>query len=396
MVEQNINNTKLCVLPFIHLATHPNGVVTPCCQSDMTNGFSFSKDENLNILGQETLEQISNSSNFCNIRKQMINGEQPKECAGCYKLEETNTVSKRQYENEKYKLTVNDLTDLVDENGMLKKINYRFIELRLGNVCNLKCLTCNPMSSTKWNEDVEHLPEKFQSGYYTIDKSFSSWYKDKEWYDELLKNSDDLEEIYINGGEPMIIKEHIYFLEKLCEMGKSKNIKLLYSINLTIISDKIIELWGKFMSVELNVSIDDLGVRNDYIRFPSNFETIESNLNKLVGKGLNIKIVQTISVLNVHNIVNFYNHYTEKGFKIEHNYVNWPEYLHASLLPENLINEIEIHQLPEDKSNRLLNELSKDYRIFNDNFIEYIKSIDKIRNINIGNYLEEFVYLNIF
>ena len=116
------------------------------------------------------------------------------------------------------------------------------------------------MSSTKWNEDVEHLPEKFQSGYYTIDKSFSSWYKDKEWYDELLKNSDDLEEIYINGGEPMIIKEHIYFLEKLCEMGKSKNIKLLYSINLTIISDKIIELWGKFMSVELNVSIDDLVV----------------------------------------------------------------------------------------------------------------------------------------
>jgi sulfatase maturation enzyme AslB (radical SAM superfamily) len=212
----------------------------------------------------------------------------------------------------------------------------------------------------------------------------------------LLKNSDDLEEIYINGGEPMIIKEHIYFLEKLCEMGKSKNINLLYSINLTIISDKIIELWGKFKSVELNVSIDDLGVRNDYIRFPSKFEIIEDNLNKLVGKGLNIKIVQTISVLNVHNIVNFYNHYTKKGFKIEHNYVNWPEYLHASLLPESLINEIEINQLPDDKSNRLLNELSKDYRIFNDNFIEYIKSIDKIRNINISNYLEEFVYLNIF
>jgi len=179
-------------------------------------------------------------------------------------------------------------------------------------------------------------------------------------------------------------------------MGKSKNINLLYSINLTIISDKIIELWGKFKSVELNVSIDDLGVRNDYIRFPSKFEVIEDNLNKLVGKGLNIKIVQTISVLNVHNVVNFYNHYTEKGFKIEHNYVNWPEYLHASLLPDKLINEIEVHQLPDDKSNRLLNELSKDYRIFNDDFIEYIKSIDKIRNVNIGNYLKEFVYLNIF
>jgi MoaA/NifB/PqqE/SkfB family radical SAM enzyme len=395
MVEQNINQTKLCVLPFIHLATHPNGVVTPCCQSDMTNGFSFSKDENLNILGQNSLEQISNSNNFCGIRKQMLNGEEPKECSGCYKLEETGGVSKRNYENEKYKLTVSDLTDLTDADGKLKKINYKFIELRLGNVCNLKCLTCNPMSSTKWNEDVEHLPEKFQSGYYTIDKSFSSWYKDKEWYDELLKNSDDLQEIYINGGEPMIIKEHIYFLEKLCEMGKSNNIRLLYSINLTLISDKIIELWGKFKSVELNVSIDDIGTRNDYIRYPSKFDVIEGNLNKLVGRGMDIKIIQTISVLNVYNVVNFHEYYSDKGFKIEHNYVNWPEYLHVSLLPKNLIDKIEIDRLPEDKSKRLSNELSKNYQVFETDFVEYIKSIDSIRNLKIDKFLNEFDYLNL-
>ena len=385
-MEQNLNKTTACVLPFIHLATHPNGVVTPCCQSDMTNGFSFSKDENLNILGKESLQQISNSKNFCDIRIKMLNGEQPKECAGCYKLERTGEISKRMYENDKYPHTLVELGEKVDENGALKHLNYKFVELRIGNVCNLKCLTCNPMSSTKWNEDVAQLPEKFQSGYYSLDKSFSTWYKDQRWYDELLDNSADLEEIYINGGEPMLIKEHLYFLQKLCDLGLNKKVRLLYSINLTLITPKVIDLWKQFKKVQLNVSIDDLGKRNDYIRYPSNFNIIEANLDLLNGNFFDIKIIQTVSVLNVFNLGTFYEYFTEKGFRIEHNYVYWPEYLHVSLFK----GEVPLDKLPEDKAKRLVNELSKDYSIFYDDFVAYIKSIDYIRGLDIQDYLTEF------
>lgn len=388
-MEQNLNKTKACVLPFIHLATHPNGVVTPCCQSDMTNGFSFSKDEDLNILGRENLQQISNSKNFCDIRLKMLNGEEPKECAGCYKLERTGEVSKRMYENDKYVYTLEELREKVDESGALKHLNYRFVELRIGNVCNLKCLTCNPMSSTKWNEDVTQLPEKFQSGYYSLDKSFSTWYKDKSWYDELLRNAEDLEEIYINGGEPMLIKEHLYFLQKLCDLGLNKKIRLLYSINLTLVTPKVIDLWKQFKKVELNVSIDDLGKRNDYIRYPSNFDTIKANLNLLSGNSFDIKIIQTVSVLNVYNIGNFYEYFTQKGFKVEHNYVYWPEYLHVSLFK----GKIPLDKLPEDKAKRLLDEISKDYSVFYEDFVAYIKSIDYIRGLSIHDYLTEFSYL---
>jgi len=385
-VEQNLNKTTACVLPFIHLATHPNGVVTPCCQSDMTNGFSFSKDENLNILGKESLHQISNSKNFCDIRVKMLNGEEPKECAGCYKLERTGEISKRMYENDKYFHTLADLKEKVDENGALKQLNYKFVELRIGNICNLKCLTCNPMSSTKWNEDVAQLPEKFQSGYYSLDKSFSTWYKDQKWYDELLDNAKDLEEIYINGGEPMLIKEHLYFLQKLCDLKLNEKIRLLYSINLTLITPKVIELWKQFKKVELNVSIDDLGKRNDYIRYPSKFETIETNLELLNGNSFDIKVIQTVSVLNVYNVGNFYEYFTQKGFKIEHNYVYWPEYLHVSLFK----GDIPLDKLPEDKAKRLVDELNKDYSIFYEDFVAYIKSIDYIRSLSIQDYLTEF------
>ena len=388
-MEQDLNKTKACVLPFIHLATHPNGVVTPCCQSDMSNGFSFSKNEDLNILGRETLNQISNSKNFCGVRVKMLSGEEPKECAGCYKLERAGGISKRMYENEKYQHSLEELQEMVDKDGALKRLDYKVVELRIGNVCNLKCLTCNPMSSTKWNEDVAELPEKFQSGFYSIDKSFSTWYKDVKWYDELLDNAKSLEEIYINGGEPMLIKEHLYFLQKLCDLGLNSKIRLLYSINLTLITPKVIELWKKFKNVQLNVSIDDLGKRNEYIRYPSKFDITETNLDLLNGNSFDIRVTQTISALNVHNVGNFYEYFTQKGFKIEHNYVYWPEYLHASLFK----GEVSLEKLPEDKAKRLSSELSKDYSIFYGDFVDYIKSIDYIRGLSIHDYLPEFNYL---
>ena len=388
-MEQNLNKTKACVLPFIHLATHPNGVVTPCCQSDMSNGFSFSKNEDLNILGRETLSQISNSKNFCGVRVKMLSGEEPKECAGCYKLERAGGISKRMYENEKYQHSLEELQEMVDKDGALKQLDYKVVELRIGNVCNLKCLTCNPMSSTKWNEDVAELPEKFQSGFYSIDKSFSTWYKDVKWYDELLDNAKNLEEIYINGGEPMLIKEHLYFLQKLCDLGLNSKIRLLYSINLTLITPKVIDLWKQFKNVQLNVSIDDLGKRNEYIRYPSKFDVTEANLDLLNGNSFDIRVTQTISALNVHNVGNFYEYFTQKGFKIEHNYVYWPEYLHASLFK----GEVSLEKLPEDKAKRLSSELSKDYSIFYSDFVDYIKSIDYIRGLSIHDYLTEFSYL---
>lgn len=388
MVEQNLNGKKICVLPFIHLATHPTGVVTPCCQSDMNNGFSFAKEDNILKLGDNSIKDILNSRNFNLIRKKMVNNEIPDECLGCFTIEKNGGVSKRYYENNRF--NVNNIESLINNTGELNNINLKFIELRLGNLCNLKCISCNPMSSSKWREDISYLPEKFQSGYYTINTEKNEWFKNKEWYDELIENSKDLEEIYINGGEPMIIKEHFYFLKKLDEIGKSKEIKLTYSINLTTLPNDIVELWKNFKSVELNVSIDDLGKRNNYIRYPSDFNEIENNLYRLLEKNFKVKIIQTLSVLNIFNVANFYNYFSEKGIIIEHNYVYLPEYLHVSLLNDVLKSKLNLDGIPIDKQERIMIELNKNYNEFQSDFIEYINLIDKIRGISINEYITEF------
>ena len=99
-----MESKSFCVLPWIHLATHPIGTVTPCCITDMTNSISTAAhpDGRHLFLGKDKLEDITNTSKFNEIRRQMINGEFPNVCQKCYKYEDGGVESKRVESNKKF------------------------------------------------------------------------------------------------------------------------------------------------------------------------------------------------------------------------------------------------------------------------------------------------------
>jgi organic radical activating enzyme len=388
----------LCVLPWTHLATHPNGLVSPCCVANYENGVCFSRTNNdvLN-LGHNTIDEIMNSDSFTEIRRKMKNGEKPIECMGCYRDEENGIESKRMQENKNF--TVNNLF-LKQE-----KFPLRFVELRLGNVCNIKCLTCNPMSSSKWIEDVKKLPELQDNDHYNYSEFTSKWYRNKDWYDQLLEHSEQLELIYINGGEPTLIKEHFYFLEKLIENDRAKNIQLLYNINLTLMPEKFIEMLKEFKHVKMQLSIDDLEQRNYYIRYPSQWDVIMKNMETIKNEKFQTSITQTVSVYNICNVSNFYKFFND--IKIESNIVHSPNFLHVSNLPKELkvLAEHQINEIPDtainyktnnpfsNKSNKikLLHELNRAPTASNEKqTLDFIRMMDKVRNHNIVDFLPEF------
>ena len=359
------DNKPFCVLPFIHLATHPIGTVTPCCITDMENDMSTSKKDGFNLfLNKESLEEISNSENFKNVRKKMINGEFPSECKTCYFYEKNKIYSKRMESNLKFKHLIDESYSNTNEDGSLKNVNYKYIELRLGTVCNLKCVTCNPFSSNRWNEDVDVFKgTEFELNYFKCDIR-TEWFRDTKFYDELLTHCEGLEEIWINGGEPTLIREHAYFLEKLIENGKSKNINLHYSINMTSLPDKFIEIWKQFKHVRLHLSIDDLFERNEYVRYGSNWKiTFDNFLKAIQYKDVfRIEICQTISALNVYNMDEFKKFFKPYDIIIAHNYVHHPNFLHVSNIPEEMKTEIceNIKDLRQDEIDRLKTELYKE------------------------------------
>ena len=393
------NENVFCVLPWIHLATHPIGTVTPCCITDMTNAISTAAKEHDPaqhlFLSRDTLDDITNSVRFNQVRKEMMNGEFPKVCQKCYKYDQGGVKSKRIESNEKFKEYIDQCFVNTNPDGSLKEVNYKYIELRLGTVCNLKCVTCNPFSSNRWNQDL-HIFEgtEFEKDYFNVDIK-TEWFRDHNFYDELYSKSKGLKEIWINGGEPTLIKEHSYFLEKFVNDGKSKEIDLHYSLNCTQFPDKFIEIWKNFNKVRIQLSIDDLGDRNTYIRYPSDWNVIYNSFQKILQykDDFDLEVCQTVSILNVMNIDNFKKFTLDHDIMVSHNFVHYPSHLQVNLISEEyketLLNNLKY--LRDDEVDRLKIELFKPYEVDDKRkFFNFISLLNLTRNVQIGDHLEEW------
>lgn len=325
----------LCVLPFTHLATHPNGNVSLCCVSDHVNCASHAKtDGKILSLNNSTVDEVFNSDYFKKTRLQMLDNKEPYACRRCYEEERKGIQSKRQTENLNYLESSNDIIARTQDDGTLIP-EFKFIELRLGNVCNLKCRTCNPVSSSKWVVEYKKLNEDltFVTDYSKIEPGV--WYEDEDFWQELSKYSSKLETVYVNGGEPTLVEKHFNFLTRLIEMGLNHQVTLWYNINLTLLPEKLLKLWEKFDKVQLSLSIDDLHKRNDYIRSGSDWDTTIRNLEKLRNiPKLNISICQTVSIYNVFYIDEFYEFF--KDIELHLNWCYDPDFLQPWILPQNV------------------------------------------------------------
>ena len=396
MSETEFDDKPFCTLPFIHLATHPIGTSTPCCITDMENDMSTAKKNGFNLfLDKDSLFDITNSENFNKIRKQMINGEFPLECKTCYFHEKNKIYSKRMESNLKFKHLIDNSYSNTNEDGSLKDLDYRYIELRLGTVCNLKCVTCNPFSSNRWNEDVKVFEgTEFEKSYFKCDIR-TEWFRSTKFYDELYERCSKLEEVWINGGEPTLIREHCYFLQKLIDSGRSKEVNLHYSINMTNVPDEFIKIWKQFKNVRLHLSIDDLNERNEYIRTGSNWEVTLKNFLKIIEYRdiFRIEVCQTVSCLNVMNIDKFKEFTDKYNIIVAHNYVHHPSFQHVSILPDEMKEELlsKIKNLNNYELERLKAELYGDKVEDGMNkFVNFINLLDMKRKTFIGDYLLEW------
>lgn len=394
-----MKNNTFCVLPWIHLATHPHGDVTPCCEADHTTRNSSShnivdgKHQILN-LHTHSIKEIINSDSFREIRKQMLSGKQPDVCRMCYKKEEKGMESKRTYENKNYSFFDKNIAKRITKEDGTIKPNLKFVELRLGNTCNLMCRTCNPASSSKWRNDYKLLKQnlKFVRSYNQITEF--KWPEKQEFWNELFDLSDGMMSLYINGGEPMLIKKHWEFLTNLVESGKSKNIHLWYSTNMTIIDNRAWDLWKEFGRVQILASIDDLGERNRYIRYSTDWDKVVKFVDLLNEKKIEWTALQTISAMNFYYLDEFNTWVESKGVYVSHNYVSDPNYLSPLVIPlkarKKIITRLQ-DKLPERLHKNLLSWFGEgDYPELWMQFLTYTKELDNMRNENFEKTFHQF------
>ena len=255
-----------CILPWISIETTPLGNVRPCC---------LYRDELPEIdLKTHTLQQAFDSKAMRDLRRSFRRGEKPDGCRNCWREEDAGKKSKREYMLEKFSeepvdYSTNSGNDLV------------FIDLKLGNICNLKCRICGSWSSSKWaQEELDYEPDN-------KDHVARDWLKRGQWprkSPDFWKNMDELlpqiKYFEFTGGEPWMIKEHFGLLERAVDKGYAKDIDVHYNTNTTQFP-KDPTIWKHFKHVQIAFSVDNTEERFEYERYGAKWRTSNNNIKKV-------------------------------------------------------------------------------------------------------------------
>jgi MoaA/NifB/PqqE/SkfB family radical SAM enzyme len=379
-------NKSFCILPFNHLATHPDGKVTPCCESQL----QAETDGRQLRLGIDSIDDIRNSDSFTELRHDMLNGRFNSSCNFCYEKEKAGLKSKRDRENFNMEVDFNNIE-------RYKEVPLEYVELRLGNICNAKCIICHPGASSKWNEDVtDDLKGLFKTSVYDQQHLTNIWFRNDEFYNDLLSKADQIQRIWFNGGEPLLIKEHLTFLEKIIDTGYNSNITLDYHTNASLINKKVVQVWDNFQTTNITLSIDDINERFNYQRYPLDFNKVKTNLDLISSRGTYFCISPTVSLLNVFFLSDIYHYYKSRyDCDVAFNYLVYPEFQSITNLPKEIKNKIIGEStLPDDLKKELEYELFIREGQELDLAFKFYRQLDMQRGLNIDNVLPELIELN--
>ena len=236
-----IPHDKFCVLPWVSLEASPIGTVRPCCLADDElcddTGTKFNLD-------QATFFEIQNSADMQQLRQQFIAGEQPKTCRKCWNEEASGRVSKRMHTLDRLKHMLVDSDWTTDARPLM------FLDLKLGNICNLKCRICGSWSSSTYAaEELQWLrvgEERKENHHYHMLRQGAWPRENPTFWEEIEKVSDQIQYIEFTGGEPFMIQEHFDMLQGLVDRNFAGNIEIHYNTNGTQWPEHAEAIWQHF------------------------------------------------------------------------------------------------------------------------------------------------------
>lgn len=324
-----------CPYPWTNVYVSTEGEVAPCC---VWEGKLLGK------LQDNSPENLLNGSEFCKVRRKMMNGQQAAGCSKCYRGEAVGASSTRESAQRWLPETLEFAEKYTEVPfGSLLKIKPTAWDIRFNNICNFKCRMCGPQSSTAWYEDWKKLGRGSDIDYHR--SHVSSRETGKYLVDLMISHFDSLKEIYFAGGEPLIMEEHYQVLEELIKQQK-KGVRIRYNTNLSVLEFKdwnVLEMWEELSNlgnrIEVGVSMDATGKALEYIRKGCSWEKLQENLGKLAYADINFFLAPTICILNVYRFLDMFKWYYENispfrwmlpGVSI----LGYPEHYNLRILPD--------------------------------------------------------------
>lgn len=294
-----IPHDDFCVLPWISLEASPIGSVRPCC---------LALDEIVDDQGQKfdlaqaDLTAVQNSSYMRHLRQQFLQQQRPQTCRRCWNEEDSGRKSKRLH-------TLDRLKDIIsDQNWDLEAKPLQFLDLKLGNICNLKCRICGSWSSSTFAaEELSQMSDRDQrrsSFHYTMLQQGSWPRRSPGFWQQLEKILEHIRYIEFTGGEPFMIAEHFDLLNDLAQRGHAHRIEIHYNTNGTHWPQQAPDIWKQFHHVEIAFSIDDVAERFEYQRSGAKWADVNDNIAKFRDlrhqhTNISLQVCCTVNIFNV-------------------------------------------------------------------------------------------------
>jgi len=301
-----------------------NGAIKLCCVAGDPTMKPTGQNMNVN---KQSLSDAWNSEYMVSVRERLINGQQVKDCGQCYRKERFGEYSFRQRANhdwadetkqileryQSYDIEFQKANNFQKEKMQMGKYIVEdmpaYLDIRFGNLCNLKCRMCTGLYSKKFGEELESIAntdEKFRMLAPDSAKVYNfDWYDNPNFWTELEQYMPHVKLLYLTGGEPTLVQGNYDFLQQLIDKGYAKNIGLVFNTNVTNFQDRFLNIIGQFDHVTLNLSIDGIKGVQEYIRYPSKWKAITKNMDLLMSKikecetEFDLVFTPTISILNV-------------------------------------------------------------------------------------------------
>ena len=336
----------------------------------------------------------------------LARGEQHPACSYCWETEAHGSESLRQKMNR-------ELSDVEPHPNQPK-----ILIMKHGNKCNNACRMCSPYSSSLWYKDWYKMNEsKINQPYKTWLKNFESFEKsfdeDNQDIREVLNEwNENLIFIDLYGGEPLLNKLTYEIIDKSIANGHAKDQTLGIHTNLMIYDQDLIDKFAQFKRVDIGMSLDAIGEKNDYIRQGSKWNNIEDNLLKFVEYCKNHPnvvplVCATTMTLNIYYMDELYDYFNDKNIPLSmKNRVYDKKEYNISYIPRPIKDKIKekllAHKTKGDNAHwqhelqfilEVLSYDPPDLELYQDTFWKKNRELDKIRGQDFATIFPEYAQL---
>lgn len=395
-----------CDKPFNHNYVHPNGKMRLCC----TTIQDLPTDNNYNLFdaNKHSIDDYWNSNRMREIRRKMIAGEKIRDCERCYRQEEQGAESLRSTEGMD-EFIIDTLPD-----GTYQK-SATTMQIQLGNICNLKCKMCSQMYSHMHGMETKEIGEQDPEWLHWVKEQGANvnnwtnelgtkqeWYRSKETKLKMFGHiSRNITQLVVIGGEPTLIPEFYELFEYCDQQGTLEDKNVTIVTNLTNTNPRLTKWLPKLKKWQIWASVDGVGERTEYIRYPSKWNTILNSLEfyrNILNENGNITLSPAVQLLNIDQLDDIVKWWLDWcGGELNERYgftwlatVWYPLICNPSMAPREwrlkVADKLSEYKFDQNYEN-IINELKRDqhtperYQALQTAFIKYNDRQDKFRGV---------------